>query len=182
MKTKFNVNVKVGVKTLEVNKQELITMLNEALNDEWLTYYQSWIGAILMEGPMKNEIKGELFIHANQELNHALSIKNRLYQLGFAVNPNVEGQKKECRCQTPSDHSIEVILHKNLNNERIAIQRYQQIADYTFRKDPVTNQLINKILEEEIDHVQDIEEWLSIITKTEEEKNTRYKYSVLGSC
>jgi bacterioferritin len=168
MKTKFDVKEKTGSKSVSINKHELIIMLNDALNDEWLTYYQSWIGAILMEGPLKNLIKPELFIHANQELNHALSLKSRLIQLGFTPNPNTSEQKKDARCQTPKDYYIEVILNGNLNNERKAIQRYQQIADCTFGKDPATYLLVSKIMDEELNHVRDIETWLSDIVKTNE--------------
>ena len=37
------------VSALDIKK--LIKMLNAALSEEWLAYYQYWIGARLMEGP-----------------------------------------------------------------------------------------------------------------------------------
>ena len=62
---------KRGVEILDIDVNELIKMLNEALSEEWLAFYQYWIGARIMEGPMRSEIEPELLIHANQELNHA---------------------------------------------------------------------------------------------------------------
>jgi bacterioferritin len=57
-------------------------MLNETLAEEWLAYYQYWIGARLVEGPMRSEIEPELLLHADQELGHAVLVVNRITQLG----------------------------------------------------------------------------------------------------
>ncbi len=171
MKTKFNVRAKATDKELFFDRKKLISMLSEALSEEWLTYYQSWIGAILMEGPMKNEIKPELFIHATQELNHALALKERLHQLGFSNEYTNSDQRKQARCQPPLNYYIESILNKNLDNERISIERYQQLADYTIERDPMTYQMISKILDDELNHVKAIEEWLSDISTVKERKH-----------
>jgi len=57
-------------------------MLNAALAEEWLAYYQYWVGAKVMEGPMRSEIEPELVLHAQQELSHAELVSNRIIQLG----------------------------------------------------------------------------------------------------
>lgn len=64
-------------------------MLNAALSEEWLTYYQYWIGARLMEGPMRSEVEPELLLHADQELGHALLVVKRIIKLGGTpvINP-----------------------------------------------------------------------------------------------
>lgn len=59
-----------------VDVEDLIRMLNAALAEEWLAYYQYWIGARLMEGPMRSEVEPELLLHATQELNHAVLVVN----------------------------------------------------------------------------------------------------------
>jgi bacterioferritin len=71
-----------GVKILDLDVKKLIKMLNEALSEEWLAYYQYWIGARVMEGPMRSEIEPELLLHADQELNHAVLVVDRIIQLG----------------------------------------------------------------------------------------------------
>ena len=72
---------KEAIKILSVDRDELLKMLNAALAEEWLAYYQYWIGARLMEGPMRAEIEPELLLHATQELNHAVLLVNRIIQL-----------------------------------------------------------------------------------------------------
>ena len=39
---------------------------------EWLAYYQYWLGAKLVKGPMKDAIAAELTLHATEELGHAM--------------------------------------------------------------------------------------------------------------
>lgn len=57
-------------------------MLNAALAEEWLAYYQYWIGARVMEGPMRSEVEPELLLHADEELVHAVLVADRIMQLG----------------------------------------------------------------------------------------------------
>ena len=134
---------KKGVEILNVDVDELIQMLNEALCEEWLAYYQYWIGARIMEGPMRSEIEPELLIHATQELNHAVLVVSRIIQLdGTPVLTPADWMKlSKCTYEAPSDPYVEVVLNQNLNGERCAIQRYKGIADYTNGKDHTTHQM-----------------------------------------
>ena len=73
---------KRAIEIADLDVKELLVQLNEALAEEWLAYYQYWIGARVMEGPMRSEVEPELLIHANEELAHAELIVNRIIQLG----------------------------------------------------------------------------------------------------
>ncbi len=50
---------KEAIKVASVDVKKLIGLLNAALSEEWLAYYQYWIGARLMEGPMRSEVEPE---------------------------------------------------------------------------------------------------------------------------
>ena len=71
-----------GREIVKMNVDELIGMLNKALSDEWLAYYQYWIGAKVVKGPMKDAVIAELTLHATEELSHAELIATRIIQLG----------------------------------------------------------------------------------------------------
>ena len=60
-----------GREIVEMDVNELLKMLNRAFADEWLAYYQYWMGAKLVKGPMKDAVASELLIHASEELLHA---------------------------------------------------------------------------------------------------------------
>ena len=162
---------KEAIKVASVDVDKLIGLLNAALSEEWLAYYQYWIGARLMEGPMRSEVEPELLVHADQELNHAVMVVNRIIQLGGTpvINPNQWTQLARCQYDEPNDPYIEVILEQNLKGERCAIQRYQEIADFTAGKDHSTHQLAVQILNEELEHENDIEAWLADLIRMKEE-------------
>src|SRR4030042_258149 len=115
---------KKAIDILQIDVKKLIDMLNAALSEEWLAYYQYWIGARVIEGPLPRE--------------------------------------------NDTDFYIEVILDQNLNGERCAIQRYKEIADFTNGKDHTTHQIATTILGEEIEHENDIEDWITDINRMKE--------------
>lgn len=154
---------KEAIKVSTVDQQELLKMLNSALSEEWMAYYQYWIGARVMQGPMRSEVEAELLLHADEELSHALLLVNRIIQLrGTPVLSPVEWAKLAgCAYQEPKDVYIERILEQNLRSERCAIAHYQKIADYTLGKDHVTYQMAVTILNQELEHENDIEDWIT---------------------
>lgn len=66
----------------KVNRGELLNILNVAFSEEWLAYYQYWIGAQVAKGPMRKIIAEEFIEHANEELKHAQWLSDRIIQLG----------------------------------------------------------------------------------------------------
>ncbi len=162
---------KEAIKVSLVDSGKLLDMLNAALSEEWLAYYQYWIGARLMEGPMRSEVEPELLLHADQELNHAVLVVSRIIQLGGTpvINPADWTRLARCSYDEPSDPYIEVILEQNLKGERCAIRRYQEIADFTAGKDHATHQMAVQILNEELEHEDDIESWIADLERMKEE-------------
>jgi bacterioferritin len=160
-----------AIDILPFKADELLEKLNAALSEEWLAYYQYWIGARLMEGPMRSEIEPELLLHANQELNHAVLVVDRIIQLGGTpvLNPKEWFTLSRCSYDAPDDTYVEAILEQNLKGERCAIQRYQEIADFTAGKDHTTHQMAVTILNEELEHEQDIEDWIRDIVRMKED-------------
>ncbi|WP_297448306.1 ferritin-like domain-containing protein [uncultured Alistipes sp.] len=143
---------------LNLDVQKLIEMLNGALCEEWLAYYQYWIGARVIEGPMRSEIEAELLEHADEELSHAVKLVTRIVQLGGTpvLSPDQWTRMARCRYEAPTDPYVETILEQNLRSERCAIERYREIADYTDGIDYTTAKMAVEILEDELDHEQDI--------------------------
>ncbi len=159
----------VKIANLDVNK--LIELLNAALAEEWLAYYQYWIGARVMEGPMRSEVESELLVHATEELGHAVLVVNRIIQLGGTpvLNPADWTKHAGCAYEEPTDPYIEKILEQNLDGERCAIDRYQGIAAFTEGKDYSTYQMAVQIMNDEIEHEEDLESWLTDIERMKED-------------
>lgn len=81
------------------------------------------------------------------------------------MNPAYWPKLSRCDYDAPEDPYVEVILNQNLKGERCAIQRYKEIADFTNGKDHTTHQIATVILNEELEHDQDIEDWLTDIQR-----------------
>ncbi len=162
---------KRAVEILNLDVKELLQQLNEALAEEWLAYYQYWVGARVMEGPMRSEVEPELLAHAEEELEHAELVAGRIVQLGGTplLNPKQWAAYSKCAYEEPSDPYVEAILQQNLNGERCAIDRYQKLASFTAGKDHATHQMAVKILNDELEHEDDIETWMNDIRRMKEE-------------
>ncbi|MBE6452704.1 MAG: ferritin [Alphaproteobacteria bacterium] len=155
-------------KIIKLNKDELITELNAAFAEEWLAYYQYWIGAQVAVGPMRATIVEEFMEHANQELEHAKLISDRIIQLGGTpiLDPAEWKNVANCKYEPPVDPYIVSLLKQNLDAERCAIVRYQKICDMTFGKDFETFRVASEILKEELEHEQEISDFEDDINMT----------------
>ncbi len=162
---------KEGIKASSIDVDKLLEMLNAALAEEWLAYYQYWIGARVIEGPMRTEVEQELLVHADEELQHAVMVADRIIQLGGTpvLNPAQWTSHAGCDYEEPNDPYIEVILEQNLKGERCAIRRYNEIADFTAGKDHSTHQMAVQILNDELEHETDIEDWMNDINIMKEQ-------------
>ncbi len=129
------------------------------------------IGARVMEGPMRSEVEPELLVHATEELGHAVMVVDRIIQLGGTpiLNPKDWTKHAQCAYEEPNDPYVEVILNQNLDGERCAIDRYQQIAAFTEGKDYATYQMAVTILNDELEHEEDIESWLTDIERLKDD-------------
>lgn len=148
-----------GREIVKMNVDELITLLNKALADEWLAYYQYWIGAKVVKGPMKDAVIAELTLHATEELSHAELISTRIIQLGGTpvLSPDQWMKLSNCNYDAPSDPYVETVLKQNIKGEQCAIKTYNHLLDLTRDGDPVSYNIILTILSQEVEHEEDLD-------------------------
>jgi bacterioferritin len=139
--------------------EELIRLLNKAYSDEWLAYYQYWVGAQIASGPLATAVIPELEEHAQEELDHAKKLAKRILELGGTPILSPEGWYEETTCGylVPENPDAAKLLKQNLQGERCAIEVYNKLLNFVKGKDMITGNLIRKILEEEVEHEQDLE-------------------------
>ncbi|MFH1012944.1 MAG: ferritin-like domain-containing protein [Thermoplasmatota archaeon] len=137
----------------------IIELLNKALADEWLAYYQYWIGSKVVVGPMKGEVTTELVQHATDELRHADMLILRIIQLGGTplLKPEDWYKKTNCGYDAPIDPNIWKILSQNIKGEQCAITTYHKLLKETMQIDPITYQIVVEILRDEEEHEEDLE-------------------------
>ncbi len=141
---------------------DLIKTLNEAYAEEWLAYYQYFLGAKLATGILRPSIVEEFEEHAKQEYAHANLLADRIIQLGGTpvLNPDDFSKLAKCKYEIPLNEDTFSLVKQNLDAERCAVGRYQGICDLTFGKDYETYRISEHILKEEIEHEQEMEDFL----------------------
>jgi bacterioferritin len=144
---------------MNMDVDELLRLLNAAYASEWLAYYQYWLGAKVLKGPMKDAVAAELTLHANEELAHAVLLTTRILQLGGTPVPNPLQwfELSPCSYDAPTDPFVGVILDQNISGEQCAISTYKSLMDVTKDKDMVTYNLALTILTQEVEHEEDLQ-------------------------
>ncbi len=162
-------------KILQVDKDELLKVLNVAFAEEWLAYYQYWLGARLAVGPMRQAVAAEFAEHAAEELEHAGKLAARIIELGGTpvLSPEEWPQTALCKYEAPAEPYVETLLEQNLTAERCAITRYQKICELTFGKDFTTYALSADILREELEHEEELNAYKDDIEATFNHQNEK---------
>lgn len=148
-----------GISLIKGDKTEIITLLNKAYADEWLAYYQYFIGAKVIRGIMKDSAIAELTQHAADELRHATMVADRIIQLGGTplLSPKEWYDHTNCGYEAPIDSDVMAILDQNIQGERCAIDVYSRLVEATKDNDIVTYNIVTQILTDEVEHEEDLQ-------------------------
>jgi len=142
----------------KIYRNETIKLLKAALADELIAGHQYWIQAKLIEGFNKEEAVKELLQHRDEEWGHADLLMNRIIELGG--NPEIRpldwDRFTKCRYAPTIDRDQVAILDDAIAGEKCAIEHYNHILEFTKEKDITTNQLIHRIINDEFEHIRDL--------------------------
>lgn len=148
-----------GIEIVDMDVKKLVGLLNKAFSDEWLAYFQYWIGAKVVKGPMKEAVIAELTQHAADELRHADMLSTRIIQLGGTpiAEPKEWYKHSSCGYDAPDNPFVREILEQNIKGEQCAIMTYKKLVNLTAVKDPVTYNIVLQILQDEVEHEEDLQ-------------------------
>ncbi len=161
---KFRIMARESILILRkrIDLPELLSQLNSALSEEWLAFYQYWIGALVVEGAMRSDVQREFEEHAMEEFKHARALADRIVQLeGTPVlDPAQWGVLARCKYSVPLNTDVTNLLKQNISAERCAVVRYEEIASFCNNVDYTTCDLAKRIMAEEEEHEQDLQDLL----------------------
>jgi bacterioferritin len=151
-----------GREIIGMDVDTLVDLLRGAYCDEWLAYYQYWVGAKLVKGPMKDAVGAELLLHSSEELMHADMIAGRIIQLGGTpvTKPQEWYALTNCGYDAPDDPFVKTLLEQNIKGEQCAISTYKKLMDITKDADPVTYNMLLTIISQEVEHEEDLQSLL----------------------
>lgn len=148
-----------GREIVGMDVDELLKLLNRALADEWFAYYQYWLGAKVVKGPMKDAVAAELLLHSTEESAHADLVANRIIQLGGkpVTEPKKWYEWSGCGYLPPDDEYVKTILSQNIEGEQCAISYYNDLMKKTKDTDIITYNVVLTILNQEVEHEEDLQ-------------------------
>ena len=147
---------------------ELIEKLNKAYADEWIAYFYYKHAALMAKGLKSKILADALEKAADEELEHAGELAERIIQLGGEPIKEFDKLVTVANCpkvHLPNDWSdLKGILNAAIEAERCAIKVYNDILNWLMStgKDPVTWHVIRHIMQEEIEHEDEFETLLGI--------------------
>lgn len=139
-----------------IDVEKLVEMLLSAFADEILAWHQYYVSAYAIRGHLSTELEKIFKEIAEDELNdHAKKLADRLQD--FDVDPpdfRDLWQLSKCKqTELPEDtHDVDGFLIAGILAEKCALEQYREIYMYVFGKDPVTEELIEEIIEDEAKH------------------------------
>jgi bacterioferritin len=145
-----------------VDRDRLIEILNEVIATEVVCYLRYSQHAIVATGIDRAQVAAEFTEHAAEEMQHGLWAAERVSQLGGQpdFNPGTLAKRSHTEYVTVDEADLTRMLQENLVAERIVITSYQEIIRWIGDADPTTRRLMEKILEQEEEHADDLNDLL----------------------
>jgi len=142
------------------DRKKVLELLNEALATEIVCTLRYRHDHYMARGLKAKVAATEFLEHAEQEMDHAGRIAERIVQLGG--EPDFDPQKVSGRSHAEYrlGKSLQDMIKENLVAERIAIESYREMARYIGEDDPTTRRLLEGILEVEEEHADDLADLL----------------------
>ncbi len=160
IKDQVNFRGRKGKEIVKANLQEVISDLQKAYADEWLSHYQYWLTAQWIRGMDSDTVKQILIKQSADEILHAERLANRIIQLGGTPIMQFDQLIQNSACgykAPPSDPSnIKQVIQDVLDAEACAIGAYSKLSEKYRMTDVVTHEIFEELLEDE---VSDEEQW-----------------------
>lgn len=135
--------------------------LNDALATEILCVLRYRHHQIIAKGIDRPQVAEEFEEHAKSEEKHMLMIAERINQLGGNPDFNPATIDKRTTTDYGSAETLEQMIKDDLVAERIVIMVYRKMIAWFGNGDPTTRRMLEKILEDEEEHANDMADLLS---------------------
>lgn len=143
--------------------EEACRLLNEALATEIVCVMRYRHHQIIAKGINFIDISAEFAEHAESETKHMMMLAERINQLGGdpELNPDTVMERSVCDYGAQMGDDLIGMIEDDLVAERIVIDVYRKLIQWFGSDDPTTRRLLEKILEDEEEHANDLADLLA---------------------
>jgi bacterioferritin len=142
------------------NRETVIQLLNEALATELVCVLRYRHDYFMARGLAGKAAADEFLEHANDELQHADQIAERIVQLGGEPQFDPNGLTSRSHAEYRIGKTLQEAIRENLVAERIAIDSYREMIQFIGDSDPTTRRMLEEILATEEEHADDLADLL----------------------
>ncbi len=146
--------------TYTLDPSAVVGLLNEALATEWVCALRYKRHYYVAKGIKARFAATEFLEHAQQELEHADRIAERIVQLGGTpdLDPNTLTARSHATYHAGTE--LREMIIEDLVAERIAIDSYREMIQYLGDHDSTTRTMLEEILAVEEEHADDLTDLL----------------------
>lgn len=138
------------------DRKTVIKLLNEALATEIVCVLRYKRHYFMAAGIHADPVATEFLEHANEEMQHADRIAERIVQLRGEPNFSPDGLSLRSHAEYVEGDSLKEMIKEDLVAERVAIESYREMVAYIAEKDPTTRRMLEEILASEEEHADDL--------------------------
>jgi bacterioferritin len=139
---------------------QAIEILQAVLATEIVCVLRYTMHAVTATGIDSDSVKSEFTQHAKDEQEHAMSVAERINQLGGTPNFNPAGLETRAASEYGKATLLVDMIKENLIAERIAVEHYRELIRFFADKDPTTRTMLEGILAVEEEHANDMHDLL----------------------
>ncbi len=142
------------------DRDKVIDVLNDVLATEIVCTLRYRNHYFLASGIFSKPVADEFLEHAQEEEQHADWVAERIIQLGGVPNFDPAGLATRSHAEYAEAARVQDMIREDLVAERIAIETYSDIMRWLENDDPTTRRLMERILEVEEQHAEDLKSLL----------------------
>lgn len=148
-----------------LDKEQACALLNEALASEILCVLRYRHHQVIAKGINYPQVAAEFKEHAEEEMDHALKLAERIDQLGGDPDMNPATINKRSATEYGSSGDLITLIREDLVAERVAIDVYRRMITWFGDADPTTRRLLEHILADEEEHATDLADLLVTVER-----------------
>jgi bacterioferritin len=137
-----------------------IEILQAVLATELVCVLRYSMHAVAAQGLNSSGPKHEFAEHAREEQEHAMTVAERIVQLGGTPDFNPATLTARSASQYAPGADLVDMIRENLIAERIAVEHYRELVRYFGEDDPTTRLMLERILAVEEEHAEDMHDLL----------------------
>lgn len=138
-----------------------IDILQAVLATELVCVLRYTQHSIVATGLASEGVRAEFAQHGKEELEHAMTVAERINQLGGEPDFDPKGLASRSASEYATGPDLVAMIRENLVAERIAVDHYRELIRYFGDDDPATRVMIESILTVEEEHASDMLDLLS---------------------